>query len=49
LYENIGTENEASLALFAKFGFEKIGAKKDWNLVNGQYQDEAIFQLINKI
>jgi len=49
LYANIGTENEASLALFAKFGFEKIGTKKDWNLVNGQYQDEAIFQLINKI
>jgi len=49
LYANIGTENEASLALFAKFGFEKIGTKKDWILVNGQYQDEAIFQLINKI
>jgi diamine N-acetyltransferase len=47
LYANIGTENAASNALFTKFGFEKIGIKKDWNLVNGVYKDEAIFQLIN--
>jgi len=48
LYANISVENEASIALFTKFGFEKIGTKKDWILLNGQYQDEAIFQLINK-
>lgn len=47
LYANIGTENVASIALFTKFGFESIGIKKDWNLVNGIYKDEAIFQLIN--
>ncbi|WP_395051756.1 GNAT family N-acetyltransferase [Flavobacterium sp.] len=47
LYANIGTENEASIALFTKFGFQKIGTKKDWTLVNGVYKDEAIFQLIN--
>lgn len=47
LYANIGTENVASIALFSKFGFQKIGTKKDWNLVNGIYKDEAIFQLIN--
>ena len=47
LYANIGTENEASIALFTKFGFQKIGTKKDWILVNGVYIDEAIFQLIN--
>lgn len=47
LYANIGTENVASLALFSKFGFQKIGTKKDWVLVNGIYKDEAIFQLIN--
>jgi diamine N-acetyltransferase len=46
LYANIGTENEASKALFAKFGFEMIGVKKDWTFVNGIYKDEAIFQLI---
>lgn len=47
LYANIGTENEASMALFTKFGFQKIGTKKDWTLFNGVYKDEAIFQLIN--
>ena len=48
LYANISIENEASIALFTKFGFEKTGIKKDWILLNGQYLDEAIFQLINK-
>jgi diamine N-acetyltransferase len=47
LYANIGTENRASIALFTKFGFQKIGTKKDWTLVNGVYKDEAVFQLIN--
>jgi len=47
LYANIGAENVASVALFSKFGFQKIGTKKDWTLVNGVYKDEAIFQLIN--
>jgi diamine N-acetyltransferase len=48
LYANIGVENEGSIALFTKFGFENIGIKKDWNLVNGLYQDEALFQLVKK-
>ena len=48
LFANIGTNNENSLQLFATFGFERIGIKKDWNLINGIYEDEAIFQLINK-
>jgi diamine N-acetyltransferase len=48
LYANIATENEASIALFTKFGFQNIGIKKDWTLVNGVYKDEAIFQLINQ-
>jgi diamine N-acetyltransferase len=47
LYANIGTTNEASLNLFTTFGFEKIGVKKDWILIDNQYQDEAIYQLIN--
>jgi diamine N-acetyltransferase len=47
LYANIGAENKASVALFTKFGFQNIGTKKDWTLVNGTYKDEAVFQLIN--
>lgn len=48
LYANIGIENEVSKALFTKFGFECIGVKKDWNFINGVYQDEATYQLINQ-
>lgn len=47
LFANIGTDNIASLNLFATFGFEKIGVKKDWIKINNQFQDEALFQLIN--
>ncbi|MFW0737928.1 GNAT family N-acetyltransferase [Flavobacterium sp.] len=48
LYANIAVGNVPSVALFTKFGFEKIGIKKDWILLQNQYQDEAMFQLINK-
>ena len=48
LFANIDPKNEASIGLFTKFGFQIIGTKKDWNLVNGVYQDEALFQLINQ-
>ena len=46
LYANIGSDNEISLQLFTKFGFQKIGIKKDWNKVNNGYKDELLFQLI---
>jgi len=49
LFANIGTENQASIALFTTFGFEKIGVKKDWNFINNSFKDEAVFQLIKKI
>ena len=47
LFANIGVDNVSSLNLFAIFGFQKIGIKKDWILVHNSYQDEAVFQLIN--
>jgi diamine N-acetyltransferase len=46
LFANINAENIASVRLFTKFGFQKIGTKKQWNLINGKYQDEDFFQLI---
>jgi diamine N-acetyltransferase len=46
LYANIGSDNEISLQLFTKFGFQKIGIKKDWNRVNNLYKDELLYQLI---
>lgn len=48
LFANIATDNLASLALFTKFGFQEIGVKKDWTLVNGTFKDEALFQLLNQ-
>ena len=46
LYANIGSDNEISLQLFTKFGFQKIGIKKDWNKVQNCFKDELLFQLI---
>ena len=46
LYANIGSDNTASKALFTKFGFHEIGVKKQWNLVCGEYKDEAMYQYI---
>jgi diamine N-acetyltransferase len=47
LFANIGADNVPSINLFTTFGFEKIGAKKDWNYSNNAFQDELLFQLIN--
>ncbi len=47
LYCNIFEDNNASLKLFKSKGFKSIGLKKDWNLVNGSYKNEYLFQLIN--
>lgn len=47
LYANIDPANAHSVGLFTKFGFSRIGIKKQWNRVNGQFKDEALYQLIN--
>ena len=46
LFANINPENRASISLFTKFGFQEIGSKKQWNLIDGKYQDENLFQLL---
>ena len=47
LFANIDVKNESSVLLFATFGFQKIGIKKDWICLGHSFHDEAIFQLIN--
>jgi diamine N-acetyltransferase len=47
LYCNISETNKASINLFSNRGFEKIGLKKDWNIINGAFKNEYIYQLIN--
>lgn len=46
LYCNISEDNTLSIQLFEKYGFERIGLKKDWNLVNKVFKNEYIYQLI---
>lgn len=47
LYCNISENNEASMTLFKKAGFELIGVKRDWVLNQGKYQNEVMLQKIN--
>ncbi len=47
LYCNISQDNDASIRLFSKAGFKKIGIKKDWISIQGEYKDESLFQLIH--
>lgn len=48
LYCNISEDNTASLKLFTKLGFQKIGLKKDWNFYNGTFNNEYLLQLIKQ-
>lgn len=47
LYCNITPDNEASLHLFGKTGFQKCGLKKEWINDGAQWRDEWMLQLIN--
>ncbi len=47
VYANIGAGNDASTKLFERLGFERVGLKKDWNLVNGKFRDELLYQKLN--
>ncbi|MCD6180180.1 MAG: GNAT family N-acetyltransferase [Bacteroidales bacterium] len=48
LYCSILTSNTKSLSLFKRQQFSIIGVKKDWVLLNNEWQDEYILQLINQ-
>lgn len=48
LYCGITTDNEPSLRLFKKLGFEVTGLKQDWVYYDSKYHDEYTLQLINK-
>ncbi|RSK38309.1 GNAT family N-acetyltransferase [Mangrovimonas spongiae] len=46
VYCNVSEENTTSLNLFKKYNFNIVGIKKDWNLVNNQYKNEYLLQLL---
>ena len=48
LYCNITESNSASIKLFSNQGFRKVGLKEDWNLVNGSFKNEYLYQKINE-
>ncbi len=49
LYCNVTVSAAASLQLFEKAGFEKVGLKKEWNRVSAaKFEDEWFLQLLNK-
>lgn len=47
VYANVSVDNSQSIKLFEKRGFQKVGVKKDWTLMNGKFKDEILYQLIN--
>lgn len=49
IYVNVAANNHASIQLFSKFGFQKVGVKKQWNKIGAVYVDELLFQLINPL
>ncbi|ASV31950.1 GNAT family N-acetyltransferase [Maribacter cobaltidurans] len=46
LYANILEENERSIHLFKKLGFELVGTKKNWIFSEGVFKNELLFQKI---
>ncbi len=48
LYANISEDNVKSIALFEKSNFKKVGVKKDWTYINGNYKNELLYQLIHE-
>lgn len=47
VYCNITKDNTASINLFKKTGFIKIGNKKDWIKTKDGFKDEIMYQIIN--
>ena len=45
LYANITVDNQASIHLFKKVGFEWVGTKKDWIRTSAGWLDEELYQL----
>jgi len=44
----VRVDNESSVALFKKLGFEITGLKNDWLYEGGRFFDEYTLQLLRK-
>ncbi|WP_222984413.1 GNAT family N-acetyltransferase [Flagellimonas meishanensis] len=47
IYANILEDNTASVHLFQKLGFEKVGIKREWVRTSAGFKNEILFQKIN--
>lgn len=47
VYANVTADNSASIRLFEKSNFHKVGVIKDWVLTKGKFKDEILYQLIH--
>ncbi len=48
VYCNIAAGNSASIKLFKEAGFEECGRKKEWLFNGSTYEDELLYQIVNK-
>ncbi|MFY0603332.1 MAG: GNAT family N-acetyltransferase [Flavobacteriaceae bacterium] len=48
LYANVTHDNNASIGLFEKHLFKKVGVKRDWILENNTFKDEILYQRIHE-
>lgn len=46
VFANILEDNSASIHLFEKLGFERVGIKKDWIFSESKYKNEILYQKI---
>ena len=49
VYANITNDNEASIDLFEKVGFKKVGTKKDWIFSEGKFKNEHLYQFVKNV
>jgi len=49
VYANVTEDNLASIKLFEKNKFEKVGVKKEWVIAGGKFKNEILYQLINNV
>jgi diamine N-acetyltransferase len=49
VFASISEDNEPSLLMFKKEGFERTGIKKDWMFSSGSYKNVYLYQLIRDV
>ena len=47
IFANVSEDNKASISLFEKLGFQRVGLKKEWIRSGDIYKNEIMYQKIN--